>query len=186
MNIDHTFSSNYEIELQLYPANDSIYYYPSNEAAQYGSSITLKIKYEDKSWIGCFAAGTFSGNNDYKVYSAPNPDWFFLITNGEGYYICSKNKDKWEEVKSNPIISIYPLIDNKLILFKDYTEISAYDIDGLKWETSRLSFDDFEITSINESYVKGKYWDIRSDSEETFKVDLSTGKHISSIEAIED
>ena len=68
-----------------------------------------------------------------------------------------------------------------MILFANYTELIAYNSSGVNWETKRLAFDSFKIVELTDDCLKGEYQDIRSESKETFEVDLLTGKHKGSL-----
>ena len=186
MKIDNTFKANYEIELQLYPVEEDIYYIPSKKEATTGSNVIIEVKLFNKQLNVCIASGTFA-DEKYEVFTSPNPNSFFFISNGEGYYISLKENLKWENIRSIPIISKIILKNLNMVLFYDYMYICAYNQNGFKWKTSRLGFDDFEITSINENrnFIEGKYWDIRSNSEEIFKIDLHSGQHIEGTNFVE-
>jgi hypothetical protein len=44
------------------------------------------------------------------------------------------------------------------------------------WETSRVAWDELKITSIDTSSIFGEYWDVATEKQARFRVDLDTGE----------
>jgi hypothetical protein len=64
-----------------------------------------------------------------------------------------------------------------LILMAGFHRVVAIGEEGLRWESERLSWEGVEMTKIVGNLLHGMGWDMRSDREVPFVVDLSTGKH---------
>ena len=62
-----------------------------------------------------------------------------------------------------------------VIVFANFTELVAYGPTGIRWRTKRLAWDSLKITEVTDTIIKGEFWDIRSDANSNFVVDLATG-----------
>lgn len=186
MKIDLGFSHNYEVEaLEELPSGKKIYYYPG--ASTQGGKDGLLIEVtplQGESWVGVFAFGDLTPKGVSGVYTLPNSDKLCVVSRGAGYFVSANNPTKWDKVKSIPVMDVRLVLSQGLIVFANYTELIAYNSSGMKWETKRLAFDSFKIVELTDNYLKGEYYDIRSEAKETFEVDLVTGKHIGSLKAI--
>ena len=66
---------------------------------------------------------------------------------------------------------------NNLILFTGFHTILAWGEHGQAWETQRLSWEGVRITSIEDNTLHGTGWNLLTDKEIPFTLDLLTGHH---------
>lgn len=183
--IDLTFQNDYNIEILEELGSEERYYYPgaSTQAGKDGLVIKV-ISSEGKSWIGVFAFGEISRNSISGVYTTPDANKFCVVAKGAGYIVSSNNPKDWQEVEAIPVKDIRSIIHQKIIVFANYTELVAYDEVGIKWRTGRLAYDSFKITEVTESTLKGEFWNIRIEANDTFEVDLTTGLQLGEVKSI--
>ena len=185
MIVDLTFQNNYSIEIIEELGSGERYYYPgANTQGGKDGLIVEVISSEGKSWIGIFAFGEISRNGISGVYSTPDPNKFCVVSKGAGYIVSSNNPKDWQEVKAIPVMDVRSINHQKIIVFADYTELVAYDETGIKWRTERLAYDSFKITEVTEYTLKGEFWNIRNEANETFEVNLTTGSQLGGIKSI--
>jgi hypothetical protein len=103
------------------------------------------------------------------------------VSKGAGHFVSTKKPSEWDNVKSIPVIDVCSVLPQGILAFANYTELTAYDHTGVKWKTDQLAFDSFKIVELTDTHLTGEYYDIRSESTETFKVDLLTGQHTRSL-----
>ena len=174
INKDLEHKYDFQILEELKPGYE-IYYYPGAEVRGGKNGIIVQIDSEKKTWMGVFAPGTISKNGLYGVYASPHFNKLCVVANGAGYFVSSDNPKEWEEIKSIPIIYTGISKAKNVIIFADYTELIAYDNTGVRWKTKRLSWDGLKIIELSDDYIKGEYYDIRTEKNELFKVDLISG-----------
>lgn len=177
MNIDKTLAHKYDFEiLEELKSGYEIYYYPGASTQSNKDGMIVQINPERReAWIGIFGFGNISKNGVSGVYTTPHSNKLCVIANGAGYIVSSDNPKNWEEIKYIPIIDARISKAQKLIIFADYTELIAYNDSGVKWKTKRLSWDNLKIIELSDNYIKGEYYDIRSEVNEFFEVDLVSG-----------
>ncbi len=174
--VDLTFENNYSVNIVQEFTKGEIYYYPgaSTQGGKDGIMVEV-ISSEGFSWAGIFAFGGISSNSISGIYSMPDSDKFCVVSKGVGYIVSSSNPKDWQQVKAVPVMDVRSIEQQKIIIFADYTELLAYDQFGIKWRTERLVHDGFRIIEVTESSLKGEYWNIRNEANDTFEVDLVTG-----------
>ena len=176
MNIDLKFMSDYAIEETEYMGANKRYYYPGANLNGGNDGVVVKIsKGNGNDWVGVFAFGNINNKGITGIYSTPNKDKFCVVAKGAGYIVSSDNPEIWEEVSAIPVINVYSIYPKNLLIFQDYTELVAYNANGVKWRTERLSLDGFEIVEITDKTLKGKYYSLQTEANELFEIELSTG-----------
>lgn len=177
--IDMKFDKNYEYQIltEIPNGNYSHFYYPGGRTDGGKDGILLKIiPRNSKEWLGTFAKGLISSNSLSCVLSWVNPNKICVVSSGTGFVIDINSPEKYEELDIDPIFYANSILERGLIVFASYTHVVAYNNDGLFWETERISFDNLQIADVNDSFIRGTYFDIRNDNDSEFKVDLSDGK----------
>ena len=53
----------------------------------------------------------------------------------------------------------------------------AYGPNGKAWETGRLSWEGFKILKVDDATLTGLGWDLMTDKEFEFEVNLRSGEH---------
>ena len=64
-----------------------------------------------------------------------------------------------------------------LLLFVGFHSMVAWGRNGLAWESARLSWEGVRIVSIDGDVLHGMGWNLLTDREVAFSVDLLTGQH---------
>lgn len=151
-------------------------YYPDASREGGKDGLLVKISPCDASaWLGVFAFGSvgFTG-----VLSCPDPWTVCVVSRGDGYFVQTNRPDEWSRVACYPITDVRPVSDVGILVFANYTGLVAYGADGLRWRTSRLSYDGLKLGEISGECLRGLAWDAPSGTEVEFVVNLRTGSHI--------
>jgi hypothetical protein len=111
------------------------------------------------------------------VFACPNPREICAVAGGYGYVIDTTQPDLCTHVAMKPVVEVHPLVPQELLLFVGFHSIIAWDASGLAWETARLSWEGVRITSVEVNTLHGTGWNLLTDCEVAFEVDLVTGHH---------
>jgi hypothetical protein len=122
--------------------------------------------------LGFRAPSALSG-----VWSCPRPDDLLAVAGGYAYLADTLAPDRPLHLPLRPVAQILPAPDANLLLLAGFHTIAAIGITGLLWETARLTWEGLTLTGIRDNHLHGLGWDMRSDRELPFTVDLSTGQH---------
>lgn len=111
------------------------------------------------------------------VWACPHPAWICVSAGGYAYLIDTRDPQRWEQVEYRPVTEIVSLPQQQLLLFAGFHALLAWGREGKAWQTGRLSWDGVRITEIRGNTLYGLGWEMKTDQERAFEVDLGTGEH---------
>ena len=111
------------------------------------------------------------------VWACPHPAWICVAAGGYVYLIDTRNPKQWEQVEYRPVMEVVILMQQQLLLFSGFHSLLAWGREGQAWQTGRLSWDGVRITEIRDNTLFGFGWEMKTDRELEFEVDLRTGEH---------
>ena len=122
--------------------------------------------------LGFRAPSALSG-----VWSCPRPDDLLAVAGGYAYLADTLAPEHPLHLPLRPVAQVLPAPEAGLLLLAGFHSIAAIGATGLLWETARLTWEGLTLTGIRDSQLHGLGWDMRTDRELPFTVDLSTGAH---------
>jgi hypothetical protein len=111
------------------------------------------------------------------VFSCPNPEEMCAVAGGYAYVIDTALPEHSTHILLKPVVEVRPLVAQGLLLFVGFHSIIAWGQNGLAWESARLSWEGVRITSIDGDVLRGFGWNMMTDKEVAFSLDLLTGQH---------
>jgi hypothetical protein len=111
------------------------------------------------------------------VWACPDPAWICAVAGGYAYLIDTRDPTRWLQLAYRPVTEITTVAEQDLLIFSSFHSLLAWGRNGKVWQTGRLSWDGVRITGICGSTLLGLGWDMRTDRELEFEVDLKTGEH---------
>jgi hypothetical protein len=110
------------------------------------------------------------------LWAAPNPDEICAVSGGYAYLIDTTAPERFAMIEHRPVLEVRPALDAGLLLFVGHRSIVAWGRAGLAWESEKLSDEGVTITSVEGGRVRGLGWEMMSDAERPFTLDLNTGR----------
>ena len=110
------------------------------------------------------------------LWSAPHPAWLCAVSGGYAYLIDCTAPEQFTMLSFRPVLEIRAALADNLLLFVSHRRILAWGRDGQAWETENLSDEGVTITSIKPGILYGLGWQMLTDKETPFTVDLRTGR----------
>jgi len=112
------------------------------------------------------------------LWSMPNPDWLCAVSGGYAYLIDTADPQKFTMVRYRPVLQVLPLVEHGLLLFIGHHSIQAWGRDGEAWQSDRLSSEGITVDRIDGNLLHGHGWDLITDKDLPFTVDVSTGQRV--------
>ena len=109
------------------------------------------------------------------LWSAPNPDELCAISGGYAYLIDTNAPQRFTMIPYRPVLEVRPVLVASLLLFVGHRSILAWGAAGQAWESEKLSDEGITITAIEDSQLCGAGWQMLTDKETPFTLDLRTG-----------
>jgi hypothetical protein len=132
---------------------------------------------EASSFLATCALGFSSESALTGVWAAPHPNWMCAVAGGYAYLIDTSEPRRWEQVEYRPVTEIRPLPGHQLLVFAGFHSLLAWGPGGKAWQTARLSWEGMRITGMEGDTLFGLGWELKTDREIEFAVNLKTGEH---------
>jgi hypothetical protein len=111
------------------------------------------------------------------VFACPNTRQMCAVAGGYVYVIDTAQPEHCTHIELKPVVELRPLVAHGLLLFVGFHSIVAWGREGLAWESARLSWEGVRITGIEGDVLHGVGWNLLTDREVGFSIDLLTGLH---------
>ena len=111
------------------------------------------------------------------VFACPNAVQMCAVAGGYAYIIDTAQPERSTHIALKPVVEVKTLVAQELLLFVGFHSMMAWGRDGLAWESARLSWEGVRITSIDGDLLHGTGWNLLTDQEVAFSVNLLTGQH---------
>lgn len=130
---------------------------------------------------GAFLATCFQGFNDSSmptgIWACPSPDWMCAVSGGYAYLIDTTAPARTAQVPLRPVVDVRAAEAEGLLLFAGFHHIVAWGAEGMQWQSARLSWEGLQLGETRDGHLHGSGWEMFSDRELPFVLDLRTGEH---------
>lgn len=110
------------------------------------------------------------------IWSAPNPDEVCAVAGGYAYLIDTTAPERFTMIAHRPVLEVRAAAAEGLLLFVGHRSILAWGREGQAWESEKLSDEGVTITAIESGVLHGVGWEMRSDKETPFALDVRSGQ----------
>jgi hypothetical protein len=128
---------------------------------------------------GTFLATCALGFTDPRMpsgaWACPNPEEICLAAGGYAYVVNTTAPLGCTQIRLRPVVEVRALGEAGLLVFVGFHALAAWGTQGLAWETRRLSWEGIRIEGVEGDSLRGMGWDLRTDKEVGFVIDLKTG-----------
>jgi hypothetical protein len=110
------------------------------------------------------------------LWSTPKPEEICAVAGGYAYLIDTAAPERFTMIPYRPVLRLMPALEAGLLLFVGHRSILAWGSGGQAWESEKLSDEGVTIVSIEGSVLRGSGWQLLTDKETPFALDLRTGQ----------
>jgi hypothetical protein len=111
------------------------------------------------------------------IWSCPRAEDLLAVAGGYAYLADTLAPERPLHLPLRPVTQVLSLPDAALLLLAGFHTVAAIGATGLLWETGRLTWEGLTLTEVHGNQLHGLGWDMRTDRELPFTVDLATGQH---------
>lgn len=109
------------------------------------------------------------------LWSTPNPEEICAVSGGYAYLIDATHPERLAMIEVRPVLEVRPAARAGLLLFVGHRSILAWGPNGQAWESEKLSDEGVTIDGVDADILRGRGWEMMSDTENAFVLDLKTG-----------
>ena len=111
------------------------------------------------------------------IFACPNPDELCAVAGGYAYLVDTAQPEHCTHLSLKPVVDVLVLPSHRLLVFAGFHGLMAWGLAGLAWETARLSWEGIRLGEIVGDTLHGFGWNMQTDKDIAFTIDLHTGKH---------
>jgi hypothetical protein len=185
--IDLSFPHNWQAEILparpvILPARHFIYPRDAEEVERGALEVLVKPQTAGKKdeygqpFLATCALGFRDPAVPTGIWSAPNPRELCAVSGGYAYLFDTAEPERFAMIAYRPVLALRVLVDVRLLLFVGHRSIIAWGANGQAWETAKLSDEGVTITGVEDDVLRGTGWEMISDKEKAFAVELGSGK----------
>jgi hypothetical protein len=112
------------------------------------------------------------------IWSCPNPLELCAVSGGYAYLIDTCAPEQFTMLPYRPVLEVQPVREMNLLLFVGHYSVLAWGAEGQAWESEKLSSEGIAIVAIEGATLRGRGWDLLTDKETDFALDLRNGQRI--------
>ena len=129
-----------------------------------------------EAFLGTFALGFADAAAPTGVWSCSDAMWMCAVSGGYAYLVNTREPAEFAQVEYKPVLEVRALKEQGLLLFAGHHALTAWGAQGKAWQTGRLSWEGVQITGVDGRWLRGMGWDLMTDRDVPFRVDLETGE----------
>ncbi len=163
------------------PARQYVYpqHVPGEEDAMNRGALLLNVKPAARAnFLATCALGFRGPSLPTGIFACPRPDDLLAVAGGYAYLIDTLAPEHCLHLPLRPVAHILPAPTAGLILLAGFHTVLALDATGIRWQSARLSWEGITLTHVDADHLHGTGWNLQSDREVPFTVDLLTGAHL--------
>jgi hypothetical protein len=162
------------------PARQFVYprFVPGEEDAMGRGALLLEISPAGAArFLATCALGFREPGLPTGVHACPRPDDLLALAGGYAYLIDTQEPTRCLHLPLRPVTGVLPAPEAGLVLLAGFHHVLALDATGVRWQTGRLSWEGVTLTDVRDERLHGLGWQMQTDRELPFTVDLVTGEH---------
>jgi hypothetical protein len=111
------------------------------------------------------------------IYACPNAREMCAVAGGYAYIVDTSAPERATQIALKPVAEVLVLVEHGLLVFVGFHAMVAWGAEGMAWQTARLSWEGIRVSGVEGGELRGFGWEMASDREVEFAVDLRTGAH---------
>jgi hypothetical protein len=181
--IDLTFPHRWRAEILpsrplILPQQHLTYPLYAEEVEQGALEVLIHPDQNTQPFLATCALGFRAPEVPTGLWSAPNPDEICVVSGGYSYLIDTTDPTGFTMIVFRPVLEVRPLLEHGLLLFVGHRALLSWGVNGRAWQSEKLSDEGLTITAIRGKELDGQGWDMLTDKETPFTLDLKTGQRV--------
>ena len=151
---------------------------PGEEDAMGRGAMLLNVKPAvGGTFLATCALGFREASLPSGVFACPREDDLLAVAGGYAYLIDTLAPERCVHLPLRPVTAILAAPEKQLLLLSGFHTVLAVGVDGVAWESERLSWEGVAMAKVVGGALHGTGWHMQSDRDVPFVLDLRTGKH---------
>jgi hypothetical protein len=167
----------------ILPARRFVYPREAEEVERGALEVLIRPEGDDgQIFLATCALGFRDPATPTGLWSAPKPEELCPVAGGYAYMINTAAPERFTMIAYRPVLEILPAVAEGLLLFVGHRSILAWGREGQAWESEKLSDEGVTITRVEHGVLRGTGWEMKTDREKPFAIDLRSGAIVASLD----
>jgi hypothetical protein len=162
----------------ILPTRHFVYPREAEEVERGALEVLIRAEGDAQAFLATCALGFRDPAVPTGLWAAPKPEEICAVSGGYAYLIDTTAPERFTMIPYRPVLEVRAVVEAGLLLFVGHHSVLAWGREGLAWESAKLSDEGLAITGIADGLLRGIGWEMRTDKETPFSVDLVTGKRV--------
>ena len=110
------------------------------------------------------------------IWSAPKANEICAVSGGYAYMIDTTAPERFAMLPHRPVLQVVAAPADGLLLFVGHHNVLAWGAEGQAWQSAKLSDEGITIIEIQGGRLLGMGWNMITDKETPFILELKTGE----------
>lgn len=159
----------------ILPARHFVYPRDAEEVERGALEVLVRPAENPQPFLATFALGFRDPAVPTGLWAAPSPDEICAVSGGYAYVIATTQPERFTMISYRPVLQVLTATAAGLLLFVGHRSILAWGANGQAWESEKLSDEGITQVALDGEYLRGLGWQMMTDKERPFALDLRTG-----------
>lgn len=180
MKLDFTFQHDWQAEILparplILPPRRFVYPREADEVERGALEVMVRPP-AGEPFLATFALGFADPIAPTGLWSCPNREELCALSGGYAYVVNALQPERSTHLPFRPVLEVRALREQALLLFAGHHALMAWGAEGQAWQSARLSSEGLRIEQIHGNELRGFGWNLLTDREVPFSIDLRTGE----------
>jgi hypothetical protein len=162
----------------ILPTRHFVYPREAEEVERGALEVLIRPQDNNQPFLATCALGFRDPAAPTGLWSAPRAEEICAVSGGYAYLIDTTAPERFTMIAYRPVLEVRAIVEAELLLFVGHRSILAWGHEGLAWESEKLSDEGVAITRVGDGLLRGTGWEMRTDKETAFGLELATGKRV--------
>lgn len=159
----------------ILPARHFFYPHEVEEVERGALEMMVRLEPSGASFLATCALGFRDDAAPTGIWSAPDARQICAVSGGYAYIIDTLEPERFTMLPYRPVLQVVPSSEDGLLLFIGHRAILAWGPQGEAWQSPKLSDEGIAILGIQTGILSGMGWDMITDKETPFRLELRSG-----------
>jgi len=178
--MDFSFGHIWEAEIlpsrpMILPSRNFVYPAQAEEVELGALEVLIRPRAGEPAFLATCALGFKDPAVPTGLWACPAAEEICAVSGGYAYLIDTTAPERFTMIGFRPVLEVRAAVEAGLLLFVGHHGILAWGAGGQAWRSEKLSDEGVTIAAVEGGLLRGVGWNMMTDKETRFTLDLKTG-----------
>jgi hypothetical protein len=162
----------------ILPPRHFVYPREAEEVERGALEVLIRSREGEQAFLATCALGFRDAAVPTGIWACPAAEEMCAVSGGYAYILDTGAPERFTMIPYRPVLEVRVAVEAGLLLFVGHHSVLAWGAGALAWESEKLSDEGVTISAVEGGLLRGMGWEMRSDKEIPFTLDLRTGLRV--------